>query len=170
MIGPAFVRVFLAHWMMCVCALCCFSTACPAGACCPGGGRAWPTAQYWSYSENASPQKCPLASQGACPGVVCDSAFASQKISTGAKNTQICEVGYTGVACSLCDTNYFMSESRCWSCGSTESQQAYFSLMLLVGFGIVCGLSLAVAIFKAKLLAQVVTFFMILQQAVQVSD
>ena len=78
--------------------------ACPTGACCPGGDRAWPTSQYWSYSENASPQKCPLASQGACPGVVCDSAFASQKISTGAKNTQICEVGYTGVACSLCDS------------------------------------------------------------------
>ena len=64
---------------------------------------------------------------------------------------------------------YFMSESRCWSCGSTSSQQAYFSLMLLVGFGIVCGLALAVAVLKAKMLAQTVTFFMILQQAVQVS-
>ena len=129
---------------------------------------AWPLLNYWSYSELSEPQLCPLWQQAACPGVVSSVAYTSQTISNGAKNTQICATGYKGTACSLCSDNYYMLESRCWSCGSSESAETYFTLMVIVGACLMGVLSLAVAILRARQLATLVSLVVIAQNAVQV--
>jgi hypothetical protein len=111
---------------------------------------------------------CPLADAGACPGVVANALFASQNGDGGEKITRVCATGYKDSACALCDEGYYMSENRCWSCGSDSSSQAYFALMVIVAFGLVVLLSVSVAVLRAEHLAQVVTAVIVVQNVVQV--
>ena len=133
-----------------------------------GGGRVWPVEDYWSYNELTAPIVCPLATAGACPGVIVSSAYTAQATTTGEKNTQICADGYRSDYCTLCADGYYMNAKRCLSCGSEASARAYFSLMIIAGFALMAGMSIAVAILSAAQLANFVTIVVLFQQVVSV--
>jgi hypothetical protein len=101
---------------------------CPSSANCPGGGRIWPKKGYWSRSEYSLPMSCPFPD--ACLGVVASvaavqaNAFLTDSNGNvraaiinpdGSRNTRLCDVGYTGLACQTCETNYYKDGVRCLS-------------------------------------------------------
>jgi len=139
--------------------------SCPAGCTCPGGGRCWPTAGYWSYSERSQPLKCTYGD--ACPGVNPDEAVTTQTGQAGV-DTQNCAEGYTGSACSSCADNYYSLNQRCYSCGSEVDQTSQMVSILTAAALVTLGLSVAVAILPATGLVRTVECFVVLQQVSEI--
>ena len=106
---------------------------CPSGCFCTGDDRCWPQPGWWSVDESVSvaPMSClqPLA----CPGALQTEATHDSPDpvvnADGSRNTQRCELGYTGQACSQCADGFFKAEGACRSCGGAEN--AYFAGVLL---------------------------------------
>jgi hypothetical protein len=127
-------------------------SSCPSGGICPGGGRVWPQAGYWSVSEYVEPVRCAVPE--ACPGVDASSTTSSSR-AAAATNTQRCSMAYAGQVCTECSSSYFMISCRCFSCGSRASQDSSIAIIIIVCLGFLIVLSLLVALLKATQLAMV---------------
>eukprot|EP00163_Fabomonas_tropica_P008489 TRINITY_DN181_c0_g1_i1.p1 TRINITY_DN181_c0_g1~~TRINITY_DN181_c0_g1_i1.p1 ORF type:complete len:3977 (-),score=642.26 TRINITY_DN181_c0_g1_i1:114-12044(-) len=100
---------------------------CPEGASCPGGFRLIPNVGYWNSEESSGyvvkcePERC-LGGVGSP-----------------------CAPGYTGKACSACESKYYLEGPLCRKCEGTEKE-----LALLIGVAALFFSALTVAAFWAK--------------------
>ena len=141
--------------------------SCPEGAFCPGAGRAWPLAGYWSWSEYQAPTKCIV--EEACPGYTnTPTAGASATSASLFVDTQICAVGYESTRCASCSAGYYQLNSYCYYCGSSVDQSATIATTVVVGVAIMTILALAVSILSSLRLAQAMQVFSLLQGAAAV--
>lgn len=131
----------------------------------PGGGRVWPTSSYWSPNERTIPIKCinPLA----CPGIDVSSLSSKSASISGARDTQLCSLGYDGTTCSICSSNYYQVGLLCLPCGTQSTARLEFILTILGCLLIYVLLSIAVAFGSTRLLSTIVGLFIGLQQFVQ---
>jgi hypothetical protein len=124
-----------------------------------GGGRVWPMAGYWSYSEYQAPKKCVVSE--ACLGV--DLVTAATSATGFFTSTQNCAPAYTGPRCISCSEGYYQLNGRCYFCGSSVDQNRDIIIVVIVGLSAMAFLSLLVALLKALVLAEVMQVFAILQ-------
>jgi hypothetical protein len=134
---------------------------CPIGGRCPGGGRVWPLAGWWSWSEYQAPVRCAIAE--ACPGVDPTANNAAAGGEGGGAGTQVCATAYAGPRCAQCADSYYQTNGHCLYCGSSVDQTAAISLTVSVGAAAMSILALLVALLKALPLAEVMQIFAILQ-------
>jgi len=134
---------------------------CPDGGYCPGGGRVWPLAGWWSWNEFQAPIRCAVAA--ACPGVTPGSTSDAAALSY--IDTQQCGEGYQSARCAQCSDGYYQigGAPTCYYCGSTVDQQATITLTVLVGVGVMGAMAAGVAVLRAMQLAQAVQMFMLAQ-------
>jgi len=138
---------------------------CPEGAYCPGGGRAWPLAGYWSVSEFVAPLSCLVPES--CPGV---DAFAKSLSAT--VNTQVCatNLGYTNTRCATCITpGFYQMGARCFSCGSVADQLTVLMWTLIIGGVALLCLAVAIAALQVRRLVRFTQWFITLQSVAVVS-
>ena len=131
---------------------------CPPGAFCPGGGRAWPIAGYWSFSENSVPVACAIPS--ACPGAVVDPVT----LSTGERLTSVCAEGYTGTYCSSCTANYYSDGLSCQTCGLTSDDRIELAAIIVVALLLFIAMSVAVATASSDGLSAAVAGILMMQR------
>ena len=129
----------------------------------PGGGRAWPTAGYWSTGEFQTPVRCPIPE--ACIGV--DPASPGD-IAANFIDTQRCADGDTGQRCSQCADSYFTLNSRCYYCGSSTDQSRDIALTAVVALGAMSLLAVAAAFLSSLKLAFTVQAFVTLQSVAMI--
>jgi uncharacterized membrane protein YgcG len=136
---------------------------CPTGGFCPGGGRVWPQAGYWSWNEFQAPMACAIPE--ACPGVDAASGGShNADNAAGAGFTQQCSADYSGPTCAQCSAGAYRLNGRCYQCTeSSTDQNAILSLTIIVGLSLMGGLSLAVAFLPAMRLAEVIQLLLIVQ-------
>jgi hypothetical protein len=102
-------------------------SSCPVGAAC-FGKSALPRAEpgYWAYpmTRNASVRI----------GFIPCSYFTSTECKGGNEShTAVCNVGFIGAACSVCDEGYYKFIGNCKACGSDEGMGRFFNLLALAG-------------------------------------
>jgi hypothetical protein len=109
-----------------------FCLPCPDGAFCPGGGRMWPMAGYWSENEFAVATLC--HTRIACPGVnrTAESTpvaiYPKQEITTAN-----CNPGYGGAHCAFCEPRFFAFDELCLACGDErEDSTKFISAVIIV--------------------------------------
>ncbi len=88
------------------------------------------------------------------------------KNSDGTRVTSICAAGYRGVACSQCQSDYYQSGQRCFSCGSSEGDIQQLRFLISAAVIIFVALTIAVAMLSSRYLALVVSSLIALQQFV----
>jgi len=152
---------------------------CPAGAFCPGGGRAFPLEGWWSWSPYAPPVECKVPE--ACVGIALPptSAGVEQYYAgrVGAPEPSTpgnadgadsladsrCAVGYTGETCRSCRDNFYQQNGRCFFCGSSTDQSSQLRLSIFGALASMALLASTVALLDAIPLAYAVTAFVVLQ-------
>ena len=115
-----------------------------------------------SWSEYQAPTKCVV--EEACPGY-------TNGPSNGVTNfidTQTCAVGYESTRCASCSAGYYQLNSRCYFCGSSVDQSSTIAITVVVGFGIMTILALAVSTLPSLKLAQAIQIFSLFQGAATV--
>lgn len=112
-----------------------------------GSGSVSPSPGYWSSSLHIRPFEC--ADSTRCPG--------------GAPNQ--CQNGYTGIACSKCEKEYFRSDNRCWSCGSDLEASVWVIASLTIGVIWLIILSLALTFLPPASIAAFVFVVVLLQHS-----
>jgi hypothetical protein len=146
-------------------------SACPDGAECPGGGRAWPLPGYWSYNEFSAPVRC-AGGVVACPGATGqDTAYPARLNADGSRDTRRCTSAYRDDFCADCAEDHYRQESLCRFCGDSsagagDGTQPRWVLGAAVVFFVV--LSVCVALLSTRYLSYVVSGAIVLQQIVTV--
>ena len=120
---------------------------CPTGGFCTGDGRVWPEPQYWSVDEHSAPGACPL--NLVCPGALEAAPTADSPspvlLPDGSRDTQRCELGYTGPYCAQCDGAYYHSGTACRFCGNPPRSRLVGAVIVAVVIATIVGLMLALS-------------------------
>ena len=146
------------------------SSPCPTGGFCLGDGRVWPVPGYWSVSEHTAPASCAIAS--ICPGALQAQPGSDSPDpvlnADGSRDTQRCELGYTGPYCADCAVDYYHSSQACRYCGSAD--RGLLAGLVLVAIVIVSILSGLLLLSPPSALHTQIGVILAVQQAVTIGQ
>jgi hypothetical protein len=137
------------------------------GGYCPGGGRCWPLAGYWSWSEYMKPIKCIIAE--ACVGTNTGELQDGNIPALPFRNTQSCADGYGGPKCTQCTDGWYQLNDRCFSCGDESKQRGVMTMTIaLISIIFIC-IAVGVAVLSPERVGRFVLVICILQTMAMMS-